>query len=90
VVYDDDPSDPPHHEFSSADRPQSRSQRPPTHSLYDLIAGVVKDLPREPPARLLAEALRRQRVYRCHLEYEITGGMILYVRRDLVSCVENS
>lgn len=83
MVYDDDPSDPPHHEFSSADRPGPAPECPRTPGLYDLIAGVVKDLPGEPLARLRSEAQRRQRIRQFQLEYEITRGMVLYVQRSL-------
>ncbi|MEU5554037.1 hypothetical protein ABZ738_30115 [Micromonospora sp. NPDC047793] len=83
MVYDDDPSDPPHHEFSSKDRPLPAPECPRTPELYDLIAGVVKDLPGEPLARLCSEAQRRQRVRQFQLEYGITKGMVLYVQRSL-------
>ncbi len=83
MVYDDDPSDPPHHEFSSTDRSGPAPEPPRTPELYDLIAMVVKELPGEPLARLRSEAQRRQRVRQIQLEYDITKGMVLYVQRNL-------
>jgi hypothetical protein len=83
MVYDEDPSDPPHQEFFSSERPQPGPKPPPTPEIYDLIVEVMKSLPGEPLSRVRDQAQVLQRFRQIQLEFEITTGMVVYVHHKI-------
>ncbi|WFE98585.1 MULTISPECIES: hypothetical protein [Micromonospora] len=83
MVYDDDPSDPPHQDFDVSGLPLPTPVPPPSPELYDLIAEVIKEYWDEGLARKLTESQRRQRVRQVQPLSELTKGMVLWVQRTL-------
>jgi hypothetical protein len=81
VVYDDDSTQPPQHEFGGGDLPAPVPTPPPTPEIYHLIANVVKEYQVWGLQRILAEARARQAERRIRPEIEITAGMVRYVKQ---------